>query len=219
MSTATTVPVATGALDAEVVLPSAGHGLIIFAHGSGSSRHSARNGHVARVLQQAGLGTVLVDLLTPGEVERDRVTEEYRYDIPLLGRRASEVVAWATAERLADHPAGIGLFGASTGAAAALIAAAAHPAAVGAVVCRGGRADLVDEVLPRVEAPVLLIAGSHDAPSVDIAADAMVRLGGRARLHVIPGATHLFGEPGAIDEVAELSREWFVEHLGAAGRT
>ena len=219
MITAVTVPVRSGALDADVARPEPGHGLVLFAHGSGSSRHSTRNGYVAGVLQQAGIGTVLLDLLTADEIARDQVTEEFRFDIPLLGRRADEAVAWAADQGLVDRPGAIGLFGASTGAAAALMAAATQPAQVGAVVCRGGRADLADDVLPLVEAPVLFIAGSHDEAIVDIAADAMVRLGGRARLHVVAGATHLFEEPGAIDEVARLARGWFLEHLGAPGRT
>ena len=213
MSPAVAVPVPGGLLDADLVPPAAGRGLVLFAHGSGSSRASARNAHVADVLQQAGIGTVLLDLLTPAEVERDRLSEEHRFDIPLLGRRVGAAVAWADQLGVVDHPGGIGLFGASTGAAAALIAAAEHPHTVGAVVCRGGRPDLAHAVLPRVVAPVLFIAGGDDGAIVEMAGDAMVRLGGRARLHVIPGATHLFAEPGAMEEVAVLAREWFMDVL------
>lgn len=215
MSTvATTIPVEGGRVAADVVEPAPDRGVVLFAHGSGSSRASTRNGQVAAALQGAGIGTVLFDLLTPGEMLHDRVTHGHRFDIPLLAGRVSDAVAWVRdGGMVAGRIHGVGVFGASTGAAAALIAAAAHPDCVGAVVCRGGRADLAADVLPLVMAPVLFICGGDDRAIVDISSAAAPRLRGPAEVIVIPGATHLFEEPGAIDEVSALARDWFLKYL------
>ena len=182
--------------------PEDSRGLVIFAHGTGSSRSSRRNRAVAGVLHGAGLGTLLLDLL-PEEGAVDR-----RFDIDLLGRRVTAAVDWAEPRGLA-----VGLFGASTGAAAALVAAAARPGAVRAVVSRGGRPDLAGEALRRVRAPTLLIVGGSDPVVLQLNREAIDRLEGEARLEVVPGATHLFEEAGTLDRVAELARDWFLEHL------
>jgi pimeloyl-ACP methyl ester carboxylesterase len=187
-------------------------GLVIFAHGSGSSRHSSRNRMVAGVLQAAGLGTLLLDLLTAEEERIDVTTREIRFDIPLLSERVVGAIDWAGA-----HPAtaslGVGLFGASTGAAAALIAAARRPAGVRAVVSRGGRADLAAESLEEVVAPTLLIVGGRDEVVTDLNRAAHARLSGPKSLEIVSGATHLFEEPGALDQVARLARDWFLRYL------
>jgi putative phosphoribosyl transferase len=182
--------------------PADARGLVLFAHGSGSSRFSPRNRAVADVLHAAGLGTLLLDLL-PEEGVVDR-----RFDIELLGARMTAAVEWAEARALP-----VGLFGASTGAAAALVAAAERPDAVRSVVSRGGRPDLAGEALPRVRAPTLLIVGGNDPVVLGLNREAMERLEAEARLEVVPGATHLFEEPGTLDRVAELARDWFLEHL------
>ena len=187
-------------------------GLVIFAHGSGSSRHSPRNRHVAALLGEAGLATLLIDLLTPAE-ERDRSNV---FDIALLAHRLGDATAWAAAEPdLADLP--VGYFGASTGGGAALVAAAEAGARVGAVVSRGGRPDLAHPVLDRVRAPTLLIVGGDDPVVLDLNREALAVLDGASQLAVVPGATHLFEEPGALDAVARLAADWFVGHLASAG--
>jgi putative phosphoribosyl transferase len=184
------------------------HGVVAFAHGSGSSRHSPRNRAVAGVLQRAGLGTLLFDLLTEDEEQLDAVTAELRFDIPLLGRRLVAAVDW-----LAGQPAvyrlPIGLFGASTGAAAALAAAADRPKLVRAVVSRGGRPDLAGEAFGRVRAPVLLVVGGEDREVLRLNDQAAARLAAPHAVHVVPGATHLFEEPGTLDQAAEAARNWF----------
>lgn len=185
--------------------------LVVFAHGSGSSRHSPRNQHVGRVLNDRGLRTLLLDLLTPEEEQRDLVTARHRFDIGLLGERVERAIDWAAAEL---RPPSIGIFGASTGAAAALVAAATHPLAVGAVVSRGGRPDLASEVLAEVQAPTLLIVGGRDHTVLDLNREALRKLGEGHELEVVAGATHLFEEPGTLDEVAELAADWFARHLG-----
>jgi pimeloyl-ACP methyl ester carboxylesterase len=208
------IPVADVVLDAEVVIPEAARGLVVFAHGSGSGRHSPRNRYVAGELQRAGLGTVLADLLTPEEERVDAGTAEFRFDIGLLAERVTGLV-----DRLSEEwkPApGIGLFGASTGAAAALVAAAHRPDTVRAVVSRGGRPDLAGEYLEQVRQPTLLIVGERDRVVIDVNRLARDRLAGLARLAVVPGATHLFGEPGALEQVAALARGWFLRHLTPA---
>jgi putative phosphoribosyl transferase len=183
-------------------------GVVAFAHGSGSSRHSPRNRAVAGVLQRAGLATLLFDLLTEAEERVDAITAEHRFDIPLLGRRLVAAVDW-----LAGHPGTsglpVGLFGASTGAAAALTAAAERPERVRAVVSRGGRPDLAGGVLNRVAAPVLLVVGGDDHEVLRLNEQAAAMLAAPHEVHVVPGATHLFEEPGALEQAAEAARDWF----------
>jgi putative phosphoribosyl transferase len=209
-----TIPLAEVELEADLAVPVAARGTILFAHGSGSSRHSPRNRFVASVLQDAGLATVLVDLLTPHEERLDLATAEYRFDIGLLTSRLVALTDW-----LVDHePVGglpIGLFGASTGAAAALMAAGSRRHAVGAIVSRGGRPDLAGDALRSVIQPTLLIVGGRDAVVLDVNRRAMQQLTGAVRLEVVPGATHLFEEAGALERVAGLSRDWFLRHLAA----
>ena len=196
------------ALPGDLTLSKGVTGLVIFAHGSGSSRMSPRNRAVAAALAQAGLATLLFDLLTdPEAADRANV-----FDIPLLAARVAEAVGWARAEpRLAGL--GIGLFGASTGAAAALVAAADRPDDVGAVVSRGGRPDLAGAALERVAAPTLLIVGGADDGVIDLNQQAYARLRCEKRLAIVPGATHLFEEPGTLEAVMGLAAEWFTAHL------
>jgi dienelactone hydrolase len=200
-------------LSGDLALPVGTTGLVIFAHGSGSSRHSPRNRFVAQRINAQGLGTLLVDLLTAEEEETDEVTHELRFDIGLLARRVAQVVAWAGRQEQTAHLL-IGLFGASTGAAAALVAAAGLPAGVvRTVVSRGGRPDLAMAALPRVESPTLLIVGSMDPVVLELNQEALAQLCCVKQLAVVKGATHLFGEPGALDEVADLAADWFRRHL------
>ena len=206
------VPVAGVVLGADVVVPEQARGVVVFAHGSGSSRHSPRNRFVAVQLLTAGLATVLADLLTPMEEQRDAVTAELRFDIGLLATRVAALTDWVVAdERTAGL--GVGLFGASTGAAAALVAAAERPETVQAVVSRGGRPDLAGEYLSRVGQPTLLIVGGEDAVVIELNRKALEQLVGDARLEIVPGATHLFEEPGTLEQVACLARDWFLLHL------
>jgi dienelactone hydrolase len=206
------VPAGDAVLEGDLVVPEGALGIVLFAHGSGSGRHSPRNRQVATTLNEAGIGTLLVDLLTPAEDEVDRLTARHRFDIDLLARRLIAAVDW-----LRRGPAagvGVGLFGASTGAAAALAAAAARPDDVSAVVSRGGRPDLAGPALPRVRAATLLIVGGADDVVLELNRWALERIGAaEKRLVVVPGATHLFEEPGALDQVATLAAEWFSEHL------
>jgi len=189
--------------------------VIVFAHGSGSSRHSPRNQHVAAVLQQAGLATLLVDLLTVDEERLDARSAHYRFDTTLLATRVTAIVEWLRAgERLSRLP--IGLFGASTGAAAALVTAAWRPREIAAVVSRGGRPDLAGSWLPLVQAPTRLVVGSLDERVIELNRVAMAQLSGEVDLQIVPGATHLFEEPGTLDDVAHLAREWFRRHLQPA---
>lgn len=187
-------------------------GLVVFAHGSGSSRFSRRNQRVAQALDRAGLGTLLFDLLTEEECRRDAVGAELRFDIPFLGERLSAVVDWVV-DRHPGLP--IGLFGASTGAAAALVTAAQRPHRVAAVVSRGGRPDLAGQVLRSVRAPTLLIVGSWDAEVLALNRQAAQELGCVHRTDIVHGAGHLFEEPGKLDEVAHLAADWFRAHLVA----
>jgi dienelactone hydrolase len=199
-------------LPGDLALPAGASALVVFAHGSGSSRFSSRNRYVAEVLQQGGLATLLFDLLTPDESRIDEITRELRFDIPLLGRRLMATVDWlGSRPRTGGWP--IGLFGASTGAAAALIAAAERPAAVGAVVSRGGRPDLALAHLPRVTAPTLLIVGGLDDAVIGMNQQAAAALACEHEVRIVPGATHLFPEPGKLETAAELARDWFVRHL------
>jgi putative phosphoribosyl transferase len=196
-------------LDGTLVPPTPGHGLAIFAHGSGSSRHSPRNRYVAAVLNRAGLGTLLFDLLTRSE-ESDR---SLVFDVSLLAGRLREVTAWMRAESPSDGaPLRIGYFGASTGAAAALVAAAIGQD-VGAVVSRGGRPDLAGPYLTQVAAPTLLIVGGRDTHVLGLNEAAQARLACENRLEVVPGASHLFEEPGTLGAAADLARDWFETHL------
>ncbi|MFP5219485.1 MAG: dienelactone hydrolase family protein [Actinomycetes bacterium] len=206
------IPTAAGDLEGDLVVPARATGVVAFAHGSGSSRHSPRNRAVAAVLQDAGLATLLVDLLTPQEEERDLRTRELRFDLPLLADRLRDVLEWAAA-----HPdtGGLpaGLFGASTGGGAALMAAAADPDGVRAVVSRGGRPDLAGDALPDVRCPVLLLVGGRDEVVLRLNEQARDRMTAPVELTVVPGAGHLFEEPGALDRVAGEAARFFAEHL------
>jgi dienelactone hydrolase len=199
-------------LTGDLAMPAGPRGLILFAHGSGSSRASPRNRMVAGRLQRAGLATLLFDLLTPVEAEMDAVTGHLRFDVALLAERLINATDWC---RRQPDTRGLpfGYFGASTGAAAALIAAAERPAVVGAIVSRGGRPDLAGSALRRVAAPTLLIVGGNDTPVLELNRLAIEQLAVESRLEIVPGATHLFEEPGALEEVAELARRWFERHL------
>ena len=185
---------------------------MLFAHGSGSSRHSPRNRHVAQFLREGALGTLLIDLLTSGEEKAEAATGHLRFDIDLLGERLVALTDWLRAQP-DTRGLPVGYFGASTGAAAALVAAARRPEIVRAVVSRGGRPDLAGPALSRVAAPTLLIVGERDALVVDLNRDALGKLRGEKALAIVPAATHLFEEPGALDEVARLAREWFRRYL------
>jgi dienelactone hydrolase len=200
------------AIAMDLSVPQNARGIVIFAHGSGSSRFSPRNRMVADVMGKAHLATLLVDLLTEAEERIDEVTAELRFDIPLLARRVTSSIDWAAAQAETSHLP-IGLFGASTGAAAALIAAAERPQLVRAVVSRGGRPDLAESALEIVTAPTLLIVGGRDPEVIELNRQALARLTTVHRLEIVPGATHLFEEPGALDLVARLATDWFLQHL------
>jgi putative phosphoribosyl transferase len=197
-------------LEGDLTIPAKAQGVVAFAHGSGSSRHSPRNTFVAQVLQSAGLGTLLFDLLT----REEEATYETRFDIDLLTRRLAAATHWLQ-QQPHTRTLGIGYFGASTGAAAALQAAAALGSAIGAVVSRGGRPDLARSALAQVQAPTLLIVGGEDHVVIDLNRQAYAHLRGEKQLVIIPGASHLFEEPGALQEVARLASQWFVQHLRA----
>jgi putative phosphoribosyl transferase len=199
-------------LEGDLQIPAQATGAVLFAHGSGSGRHSSRNQFVARELQTAGLATLLIDLLTVEEEAVDRHTAHLRFDIPLLAERLVAATRWLEADP-AMRTLKIGYFGASTGGGAALVAAAAQPNQVGAVVSRGGRPDLAGDVLPQVRAPTLLIVGGRDLTVVDLNRAAMARMRIEVSLEIVPGATHLFEEPGALETVAQLARDWFLRHL------
>jgi putative phosphoribosyl transferase len=206
------IPAAGVTLEADVVVPGSASGVVLFAHGSGSGRHSPRNRYVAGELQRAGLATVLADLLTPEEEQVDAGTGALRFDIGLLAGRVAALTDWLVdREQTADL--GVGLFGASTGVAAALVAATARPAIVEAVVSRGGRPDLAGGLLRLVRQPVLLIVGERDRTVLDLNRRAMQELGGETGLEIVGGASHLFEEPGALEQVARLARDWFAGHL------
>jgi len=212
------VPAAGVMLEGNLAIPPAASGVVMFAHGSGSSRHSPRNRAVARALNDGSLATLLVDLLTPGEESIDEQTGHLRFDIGLLADRLVEGADWLSAnEETRSLP--IGLFGASTGGGAALVAAAQRPNTVRAVVSRGGRPDLAGASLSRVRAPTLLIVGGRDDPVIEMNQEAFERLRCEKKLEIVPGATHLFEEPGALEEVARLARDWFRRFLAppAAG--
>jgi len=199
-------------LEGDLSVPEDARGIVVFAHGSGSSRLSPRNRRVAAMLRQAGLATLLFDLLTPTEEAVDSVTRELRFDIRLLADRVEAATAWLK-EQPGVGDLKLGYFGASTGAAAALVAAAERPEDVAAVVSRGGRPDLAEPYLPRVQAPTLLIVGEWDEPVIEMNRQAMAHLGGTKELVIVPGASHLFEEPGRLEEVARLASGWFTRHL------
>jgi dienelactone hydrolase len=208
------VQVTSGAvtLDGNLSVPAGASGVVLFAHGSGSSRHSPRNRYVAAVLQQAGLATLLIDLLTAEEETVDEQTRHLRFDINLLAERLIGATDWLT-QNSDTANFGVGYFGASTGAGAALVAAAERPQLVRAVVSRGGRPDLAGKALPNVQAPTLLIVGGYDTPVISMNQDAMESLRVEKKLEIVPRATHLFEEPGALEQVARLAADWFTQYL------
>jgi putative phosphoribosyl transferase len=197
-------------LAGELTVPTDAAGVVLFAHGSGSSHHSKRNQFVARTIRDAGLGTLLFDLLTPSEEAIDAATRHFRFNIDLLAARLIDATSWLKSELDQVH---IGYFGASTGAAAALVSTAELGTIVGAIVSRGGRPDLAGDSLPLVKAPTLLIVGSLDYPVIELNQLAYVQLQCEKQIVIVPGATHLFEEPGALDQVARLAADWFHRHL------
>jgi dienelactone hydrolase len=206
------VPIPGGALEATLQLPADAAGVVVFAHAVGGGRAGGRDAAVAARLREDGLGTLLVDLLTPGEAEADRETGLHRADAPLLGTRVGAALEWLSAQpATAGLP--MGVVGSSTAGAAALLAAAEWPHLVGAVVCRDGRADLAGPALERVRAPVLLVVGGEDGPAAGLARAAARALAGPAEVEVVPGAGHLFEEPGALARVGDLAAGWMTRHL------
>jgi pimeloyl-ACP methyl ester carboxylesterase len=212
------VRIAAGAarwLEGDLSLPAHARGIILFAHGSGSSRFSSRNKHVAHILRESGFATLLIDLLTANEEEIDRRTGEYRFDIARLAERLIGAVEWLGTEASTAKLL-VSLFGASTGGGAALVAAAEIPERIASVVSRGGRPDLAGEALAQVRAPTLLIVGGNDEAVLELNREALAQLRAPARLEVIPGATHLFEEPGTLDEVARHAAAWFDSYAASA---
>jgi putative phosphoribosyl transferase len=208
-----TIPLEAGHIEAELRVPHGATGLVVFAHGSGSSRFSSRNRAVAEHLETSAFATLLLDLLTREEERVDVRTRQHRFDVAMLGQRVVVATDWAQQrEDLRGLP--IGYFGASTGAAAALIAATERPALVRAVVSRGGRPDLAEGALARLQAPTLLIVGGDDEPVIGMNREAMRRMNAPVEMQIVPGATHLFEEPGTLELVMELAAEWFRRHLG-----
>src|SRR5437763_2866159 len=199
-------------LDGNLIVPERATGVVLFAHGSGSSRFSSRNRYVAQVLRDGGLGTLLIDLLTAREEEIDERTAHLRFDITMLATRLVGATQWL-AEQEETRRLNVGLFGASTGGGAALVAAAQRPDRIKAVVSRGGRPDLAGAALPHVKAPTLLIVGGDDVPVIGMNREAYDQMECERRMEIVPGASHLFEEPGTLARVAELAREWFVRHL------
>jgi putative phosphoribosyl transferase len=207
------VPTGGVELEGNLIVPDRPRGVVLFAHGSGSSRHSSRNRFVARELQTAGLATLLIDLLTAGEEAVDMRTGQLRFDIGMLAGRLVCATDWLRDEA-ATQALAIGYFGASTGGGAALVAAAERPDDVGAVVSRGGRPDLAGPALARVRAPTLLIVGGDDVPVIGMNREAMAQMqGAEVQLEIVPGASHLFEEPGKLEVVARLARDWLLRHL------
>ncbi|MBE0598075.1 MAG: dienelactone hydrolase family protein [Desulfuromonadales bacterium] len=206
------VTAGSATLDGNLAIPDGASGLVLFAHGSGSSRFSPRNRMVAGVLREGGLATLLIDLLTAQEEEVDLRTRHLRFDIDLLAQRLVGATDWLK-QNPATRNLAIGYFGSSTGAAAALIAAVCRPDSVAAIVSRGGRPDLADKFLPQVQAPTLLIVGGFDDAVLDLNRRAFSLLAAEKEMQIIPGATHLFEERGALEEVARLATEWFLRHL------
>ena len=206
------IPVGGAIIEGNLVVPPSAKGVVLFAHGSGSSRFSPRNQYVAKVLNKAGFATLLIDLLTTEEEEIDMLTGQFRFDIDLLSQRLIDATKWLR-KNPATRDLAFGYFGASTGAAAALIAAAELPAEIKAVVSRGGRPDLALDYLPKVKAPTLLIVGGNDTAVIDLNKKALARLSVVKKLEIVPGASHLFEEHGKLEEVAKLSVDWFLAHL------
>jgi pimeloyl-ACP methyl ester carboxylesterase len=206
------IPVGGATLFGELSLPDKPLGLVLFAHGSGSSRHSPRNQFVARTLQEARIGTLLFDLLTAEEEQAEAQTRHLRFDIPMLGERLLAATRWAFDEA-SSSDLNTGYFGSSTGAAAALIAAAELGESISAVVSRGGRPDLAGEALNRVTAPTLLVVGGNDRQVLALNEEAYAQLHCERALRIIPGASHLFEEPGTLEKVAQTASEWFADHL------
>ncbi|MBM3820937.1 MAG: hypothetical protein FJW14_18245 [Acidimicrobiia bacterium] len=206
------IPEGAVRLGADLAVPATCSGLVIFAHGSGSSRFSSRNRQVAAALQRAGFATLLLDLLTGAEESVDQYTRQFRFDIPRLGRRVVAAADWARRQPSLRN-LNIGYFGASTGAAAALIAAAERPDVSAAVVSRGGRPDLAGDALARVHAPTLLIVGSRDEPVIELNEEAKRQMHALVRVEIVPGATHLFEEPGALEVVEQLAADWFRQYI------
>ncbi|HET7274826.1 MAG TPA: alpha/beta family hydrolase [Longimicrobiaceae bacterium] len=206
------VPAGPVELDGDLEVPPTSTGVVLFAHGSGSSRHSVRNRRVAANLRERGLATLLIDLLTPDEEKVDDRTRHLRFDIPRLAERLVGVTDWLGADPRTARLS-VGYFGASTGGGAALVAAAERPQHVGAVVSRGGRPDLAGPALPRVSAPTLLIVGGNDTAVIGMNEEAMAMMTAEKRLEIVPGATHLFEEPGALEAAANLAGDWFIRFL------
>ena len=206
------ITVGAATLEGDLSLPEGAGGLVLFAHGSGSSRHSPRNRYVARLLNEAKLATLLIDLLTTDEEEIDRLTAHLRFDISLLAGRLMGATDWLMQDPDTRNLR-VGYFGASTGAAAALVAAAERSNMVGVVVSRGGRPDLAGQALAHVRAPTLLIVGGNDLQVIELNRAALAQLRCEKQLVIVPGATHLFEEPGALEEVARLARAWFERFL------
>ncbi|HEX7033834.1 MAG TPA: dienelactone hydrolase family protein [Nitrososphaera sp.] len=199
-------------LEGNLTIPESSEGIVLFAHGSGSGRHSPRNQYVAGVLQEAGLGTLLIDLLTIAEERVDAHTMHLRFDIGLLAQRLAGATEWLVDNEETRH-LNIGYFGASTGAAAALVAAARHPDTIRAIVSRGGRPDLAGPSLPHVRAPTLLIVGGDDEQVIELNEQARERMRAECKIAIVPGATHLFEEPGKLEQVAKRATEWFTKYL------
>lgn len=211
------IPVGKAALNGNLTIPPKAKGIVLFAHGSGSGRFSPRNTMVAREINKARIATLLIDLLTEGEEAKDEFTGEFRFDVDLLAQRLIFATEWLTKNHNTENLY-IGYFGASTGAAAALIAAAKLPERIRAVVSRGGRPDLAGDYLPRVKAPTLLIVGGDDVEVLQLNREALEQLCSEKKLAVVPGATHLFEEPGKLEQVAKLAIDWFSKHLSWTSR-
>jgi len=199
-------------LPGDLTIPSQATGMVLFAHGSGSSRHSSRNRYVAGVLNEGGFGTLLLDLLTAAEEDIDMHTRHLRFDIPLLAGRLVQATDWLQRDPV-TRELPIGYFGASTGGGAALVAAAERPTTISAVVSRGGRPDLAGPALPKVQAPALLIVGGRDREVIELNRMALDELRCEKQLSIVPGASHLFEETGALEKVAKLALDWFGRHL------
>jgi putative phosphoribosyl transferase len=206
------VPAGSVSLEGNLLIPSGAAGVVLFAHGSGSSRFSSRNRYVAQVLREGGMGTLLLDLLTQEEELVDTRTAHLRFDIKLLADRLVAAMQWLAREKATERLK-VGLFGASTGAGAALVAAARLPDRISAIVSRGGRPDLAGAALPNVEAPTLLIVGGEDKPVIQMNQQAYERMTAPREIVIVPGAAHLFEEPGALETVARLARDWFLRYL------
>jgi putative phosphoribosyl transferase len=207
------IPAGPAVLEGNLIIPDNTTALVLFVHGSGSSRHSPRNQFVARQLNNAGLATLLFDLLTPEEELLDMRTAEHRFNITLLAERLIHATEW-TQQQKETRDLRIGYFGSSTGGGAALVAAAELPDEVDAIVSRGGRPDLADDALPKVKAPTLLIVGGDDHVVIELNEKARAQMRCEVKLHIVPGATHLFEEPGALERVAALASDWFTNHIG-----